>query len=401
MSDVRGEGRGEEGQAAPNADGALPKRAWGVPFVKLDEAWTRLEARLCAWVLAANVLALCGWVFLNGMSAEGNGAAIVFRAFAGASVLGFIAHMATKNRSEVQHSALTTGAVIVGLLTGHVWAHFGVAYASNVLNWLQNATVFMLIGGLRTPGLATRLTLWLALLGASMATAEGKHINIDVMMRFLAPKRRVPVAVLGWIAAAVMCVAGAWGFFDHVAIQGFHIPKDEPCAGRPDARCDLTPSRKIAVVAHHMKSDVFLVGRQLSLDLRSFPRVVMGTPYDQYMPASEWNAWLAGADWKGRYPAEDVQALVLPIDTPERMKMPAVSVPGGGEDARGLLAKDLDFVFVFAFLMIALRFVLRALLAISGHVKVDPDAVHGEAEVAEHHVPPPPPPRPAASKEVA
>jgi len=42
----------------------------------------------------------------------------------------------------------------------------------------------------------TRLTLWLALLGGSIATAKGKHINIDVVMRFLTPRMRIPVAVL-------------------------------------------------------------------------------------------------------------------------------------------------------------------------------------------------------------
>ena len=37
-----------------------------------------------------------------------------------------------------------------------------------------------------------RFTLWLALLGASVATAQGKHINVDVVMRFLSPRARVP-----------------------------------------------------------------------------------------------------------------------------------------------------------------------------------------------------------------
>ena len=60
------------------------------------------------------------------------------------------------------------------------------SYFSNALNWLQSASTLTLLGGLR--GLATRFTLWLALLGASLATAQGKHINVDVVMRFLTPR---------------------------------------------------------------------------------------------------------------------------------------------------------------------------------------------------------------------
>jgi hypothetical protein len=35
--------------------------------------------------------------------------------------------------------------------------------------------------------------------------------------------------------------------------------------------------------------------------------------------------------------------------------------------------------------MIALRFLLRSLLAVSGQVRVDPDAAHEEEEVEESH----------------
>jgi len=322
---------------------------------------------------------------LSGMSAEGNLAGVVFRSLAGATVLGFITHKLTKKREEVQHAIAVTVAVVVGLVTPKLWAHFGVSYMSNVLNWIQNASVFMLFGGLRTPGLATRLTLWLALLGASIATAQGKHINVDVLMRFLTPRMRVPVAITGWLAAAVMCIAGAWGFFDHIAIQSFHAPKDKACG---EQRCDLAPGEKWEIVKHGLGDDVFLLGRQMSLDVKTLPHVVVGDRYDQYMKASEWNAWMKDADWTAHYKAEDVQAQMLPADAPDATKMPAVNVPGASEESRGILTKDLDFIFVFGLLMIALRFILRSLLVITGKVTVDPDAAHGEAEVAAMHKPP-------------
>jgi hypothetical protein len=55
------------------------------------------------------------------------------------------------------------------------------------------------------------------------------------------------------------------------------------------------------------------------------------------------------------------------------------------EQARGLVIRDLNFVFPFGLAMIALRFILRALLAISGHVRVDPDAAHEEDDVHDKH----------------
>ncbi len=369
-------------------EAGLPKQAWGERLVRFDAAWTRFEARACAWVLVANIFALFIWVCLSGLSAEGNAAGVVFRALFGACVLGGLTHKFGKGRIDPKrHELAVAVAVVVGLAAGKLWSHTGVSYASNVLNWIQNASVFLLFGGLRTPGLATRLTLWLALLGASIATAQGKHINVDVIMRFLTPKMRVPVAIIGWMAAAAVCLAGAWGFFDHIAIQNFHTPKDQACHDDATKRCDLTAGDKLARVEHEMGNDLFLVGRQLSLDLMTLPKVLGGQRYDAYLHPAEWNAWMDGADWRARFKDEDVKAQMMPTDMPELTKIPAVNVPGGGEDARGLLTKDINFIFVFGLFMIALRFVLRSLLVLSGHVIVDPDAAHGEPEVATIHDP--------------
>src|SRR4029077_8872464 len=98
-------------------------------------------------------------------------------------------------------------AVVLGMVASRFWANAGVSYFSNALNWLQSSSTLTLLGGLR--GLATRFTLWLALLGASLATAQGKHINVDVVMRFLTPKMRLPVALIGWLAASAGCLGGA------------------------------------------------------------------------------------------------------------------------------------------------------------------------------------------------
>ena len=368
---------------------ALAKAAWGAPLVKLDRAWTQFEARLCAAVLVAEIFSLCMWITLKGLAAGyppggDDKSGLVLRGLLGAVVLGYATHRAMRPAADAdeptrqRYAAGVTLAVVLGLIGSRGWANTGSAYFTNVLNWMQNACFLTLIGGLR--GLATRLTLWLALLGASLATAQGKHINIDVVMRFLTPKARVPVAVIGWVAASVMCFAAVWGFIDHIAIENFHAPAVQSCPGDANKECDVPAGAKIDVMETAMSRDLFLTGRQLSLDLKSFPKVLGGTKYDDWMRPAEWNAWVDEGNWRAHFGEEDVQALKMPVDGPIQARQPIVTVPGG-EAAPGLLVKELNFVFPLGMFMIALRFLLRALLVIAGWARVDPDAVHGEEEV--------------------
>ncbi|MGH7329894.1 MAG: chloride channel protein, partial [Polyangiaceae bacterium] len=221
---------------------------------------------------------------------------MLFKPALGAVVLGLVANKLTKPKNEEdegerkKNAYAVSSALIVGIALSFAWAKVGVEYFSNMLNWMQSASLLTLIGGLR--GVATRLTLWLALLGASLATAQGKHINIDVVMRFLSPRLRIPVAVIGWVAAATMCTAGVWVFFDHIAIEAFHAPAIEPCAADANQSCDVAPGKKISFVEQAMGTDLFLVGRQISLDFSTLPKVIVGTKYSDYMKGPEWNAWL-------------------------------------------------------------------------------------------------------------
>lgn len=374
----------------PSDRGRAPA-AWGLPLAKLDKKWTKLEAQLCAGVLVAEIIALCIWISLKGLSSEylagGDRSGLLFRGILGAVVFGLIAQKLTKPKDESneaqkkRNAFAVTGSIIVGFSLAFAWTKVGVGYFSNLLNWMQSGSLLTLVGGLR--GVATRLTLWLALLGASLATAQGKHINIDVVMRFLSPKLRVPVAVIGWLAAATMCTAAIWGFFDHIAIEAFHAPAIEPCAADPNQSCDVAPGVKVAFVGHAMRNDLFLVGRQISLDVRTLPKVIMGTRYSDYLTAGDWNAWLDGADWGAHFAKDDVEALKMQTDPPGQTHLPIVSIPGSPENVPGMLVKELDFVFPLGLLAIALRFLLRSLLVIAGVYTVDPDAVHGEEEVDE------------------
>ncbi len=147
---------------------------WVHWFVLFDAWWTKQEARLCAGVVMAEVAALCFWIALKAMSTEYDGLnllGVMFRGILTATALGLAVHFGTKKRMT-SNAIPVTIAVIFGLFAGKFWANAGVTYFSNVLNWLQSASTLTLVGGLRSPGLVTRLTLWVALLGASIATAS-------------------------------------------------------------------------------------------------------------------------------------------------------------------------------------------------------------------------------------
>jgi hypothetical protein len=270
--------------------------------------------------------------------------------------------------------------VILGLAAGRLWAHAGVVYASNVLNWLQNASVLMLIGGLR--GLATRLTLWLALVGASLATSRGKHIHVDVVLRYLPRVLWMPAAVASQLAAALVCVLGVVGFVDYIGIAEFRANAVEPCRGDASRSCDTTPGERLATVRHELAADFFVLGRQAALDAKTLPHVLAGTPYDKWMTAGEWNAWLDGAAWTEHYDKAAVDALRMDPSAPAALRMPQVAVPGTGEQARGLLIRELNFVFPVGLGVIALKFLLRVLLLLGGRANLDPEAALQEENLA-------------------
>lgn len=346
----------------------------GGRLVAFDAWWTRIETKLCTFALLSEIFALVVWVSLRGLSTvskQGDVSGLFFRAMVSAVILGVIAHRVVRPKDKdaemgFRESAIVTVAVLVGLASGALWRSVGIEYASNALNWMQNASVVMLFGGLR--GMATRLTLWVALLGASLATAQGKHINIDVVMRFAAPKLRAPIAILGWLVAAIVCFSAAIGFSDHIAIADFKVDST------------IAPGEKIHEVSKEMGHDAFLFGRQASLDVRSLPRVIAGQKYDEFMTGSEWNEWVRSSAWSSHYPEEAVKTLLVSEDGLKQPKMPAVNIPGGAENPRGLFLRELNFVLPIGLLFIGLRFILRILLVLTGRLTVDPDAAHANPD---------------------
>jgi TRAP-type C4-dicarboxylate transport system permease small subunit len=353
---------GEHGSIAAAASdsmsgrGSPPKGApWGEPLVAFDKVWTRFEIWIAMLAFALEAFSMTLWVGLKGFSAPpDHPSAIVFRAVVGAVVLGTSAWWAlAKQRMPIRRGA-TVGAVFVGFLLARTWATFGSSYASNILNWYQQASCLTLLGGLR--GVGTRLTMLLALVGGSLATGRGRHIVIDILTRFVSWKQRRAMALAGWAMSAAVCFTAAWGFFDHISIENF------------GANAEDGPGKKIAQVASQMGEDWFIVRKQIALDVKSVPHVLLrGQTYSDWLTGKEWNAWLDDNGFVERYGKEATDGIRIPDD---ETRAPLVVIPGRGEP-RGELISAAYLVFPIGLTIIALRFILRGLLVLSGHANVE------------------------------
>lgn len=359
--------------------------AWGEPIARFEKGWTWLEARLLTFVLMAQIVVLVLWVILSGISSPpstGDASGLVFRCALAAILLGAAGWAGSRKRPLEHRRLFAIGGVALGILIGLILRpahdatggvrlalHRGlgldrldaaiVEYFGNVKSWLQEGSTLTLMGGLR--GVATRLTLWLALLGGSLATAAGKHIHIDVIFRFLPKRLRVPAAIINYVTAAAVCFAATWGFFDHLAIESY------------GSKADDAASAKISRVAHEMGEHGFLARKQIGLDLRSLPRVIAGTGYDKWMSVAAWNEWVRDAGFEDHYTPEEIKTVYVPEGG---SPPPPLVLAPDGEATRGILLHDLSLVFPLGLLMIGLRFLLRAVLTLSGHIPVDPDAAH-------------------------
>jgi hypothetical protein len=299
---------------------------------RLDRALTRLEVALVVAVLAALTAALLAWIALKGLSARTEGELItglVFRALLSAVVVGSLTWRFSKS------TRLTTGLVFVAVAFAWVWRDLGVAWAGNLLGWLQDGSLLTWCGGLR--GLGTRLTLALAMLGAALATASGRHVSIDAVSRVFSTTAKAWIARAGGVIAAAVCVLAAWGFFDFTAIDAFHAAPTASSAEKWNATT--------GGLARHGS----LAVKQFTLDVRMLVKVLGGARWDRALTATEWNDWLGDAP---------EFAAVRETD-PSVTRMSLLAMPG--ESPRGLLVKDLNLVVPLGLLWLAVRFLLWVL----------------------------------------
>lgn len=347
--------REAEGEHAPPSDRAKAER-WGLPLVRLDATWTRFEQNFAVGVLLLEIIALAIWVVLKGMGktydpAAGNvsKAGIVLRAMFGAVVLGSITWRLLASKGERVRNIGTSAAVLFAFVIARSWANVGALWSSNLLNWYQQASSVALFGGVN--GLGRRLTMLLVLLGGSLATAAGKHITIDVVTRFFSKPLRRMLTIVGWFGTSIICFSAAWGFLDHVAIADF------------EAKKEMSVGEKLGTISHGVGEDFWLLRKQVALDFKAFPQVVKGVEYAKAMTNDEWNAWLVDAGFVERFGAQKTD--LVKAHGPGTHS-PFVVVPGKGE-MKGRLVSTANLIFPLGLFIIGLRFILLALLTLSGH----------------------------------
>lgn len=342
---------------------ALP--AWTQLLIRLEEKWTWLETRLTFAALLLLTVVLCFWIGIRGMSepleAE-EAAGTLFRAIVGAGVLGAVTRALSRGRvDERRRNQVTVLAVFVGLLTAKLWRGVGIDYFQGLLAWLQEGSTVALFGGLK--GISTRLTMLVALLGASMAAATGTHINIDVIVRFIPKRVRKTVAITSSVATALVCLLASYGFLDFIAVTSFK------------ADTKISMAAKVSKVSDGLGEQFFVWRKQVALDMGGLPYVLAGGRYDdaERMNGRQWNAFVDGGGFAERYGAEKVAELKAPASDLDAPRIAFVAIPGGSP--RGILVHGMDLVFPFGFFMIALRVLLRALLVAVGAASA---TLHGE-----------------------
>jgi hypothetical protein len=179
----------------------------------------------------------------------------------------------------------------------------------------------------------------------------------------------------------MVCFAATWGFVDGIAVTKFNAAASHACATGEGAGeghlCDTSVSERLGTVRKEVLNDLFLLGRQISLDVQTAPKVLTGVGYDKWMLGADWNSWLKTASWEEHFPADALSALEASESALSTARMPAVVAPGAN-NASGLLIRDLNFVLPFGLLVIGLKFLLRTLQVLSGHVVIDLEAAHGD-----------------------
>ncbi|ROS01491.1 TRAP-type C4-dicarboxylate transport system permease small subunit [Sinobacterium caligoides] len=92
--------------------------------------------------------------------------------------------------------------VMIGLSVSQIWLR---NVNDSGIYWADNALRVMV--------------LWLAMLGAMIATREHSHIAIDVLSHYLRGVAQKVMAIIASAMTAAVCLAGAWYSWQFVALE--------------------------------------------------------------------------------------------------------------------------------------------------------------------------------------
>jgi C4-dicarboxylate transporter, DctM subunit len=305
---------------------------------RFDKTLTRWELRFSLVILSLLMGCLLFWMALKGIATpttETLYSGFLFRGTGLAIVFGVVASKIFKR------GVVTLASIAFAIGAAWIFRNTATAWAQNILAWIQEGSFFCWLGGMR--GLATRLTVTLALCGALMATSTGRHVSIDVLTRLFNAQWQLWLSRITALISAFICFISAVGFVDFISIDTFGAhPTD-------------TKAEKFGAITHGLSLHTEHAFTQIKIDLHVLPRIVGGTPYAKSVSAQEWNEWTSA----------HTNANVLKELDPVAQRAPLLSPPD--ISPRGLLLKDLNLVIPIGLLLMAIRFLLWMLIGKPEH----------------------------------
>ena len=320
------------------------------PLERIDAGWQKLEARLCAAVLVAEIASLTLWIALKGLSSDykpgENASGLVFRALVSAAILGLVAHLATRKQAQRVNRIATTAAVVAGAVAGRLWAHAGVGYASQRA---QLAAERFGADAHRGPARAGHApdALGRAARGVARDLARAPHQRgragaLRAREAALADGARRP----GGGDARVL-LRGARASPTTSRISVFRANATEPCPDDKSKSCDTSAGEQArdrrARVGH---GPVPARPAGVARPAARFPRCSPGQPIRQVAHGGRVEHLARRRRLEGALRRERRWTRCTWMRRSRAAtRMPQVAVPGTGEQARGLLVRELDFVF--------------------------------------------------------
>jgi len=128
-------------------------------------------------------------------------------------------------------------------------------------------------------------TMWLAFLGASMATYHRKHINIDMLLRIAPARLKYAMLALGTVIASLLTVGLVICFSAAVYLNLTERPVEYELLG-PDGKsmhiCDATPAQ-LAEIEDLSRPPIFCASRAV-LGMFAVPAETPGAAFQLIVP---------------------------------------------------------------------------------------------------------------------
>ncbi len=180
--------------------------------------------------------------------------------------------------------ARAEGALTVGVLILMVLVAAFQAFVRNLSRWDVHWAAEMLFDMEWADSLLRKGTLWLAFLGASLATHYSKHIGIDVVVRIAPLRAKFVMRMIACLAAGVITLALTYCFWSAALLNLTERPLQFEVLGDEGSMhvCDAT-DEQVAELDGLEKPTIFCVARSL-LAVLSVPAETPGAAFQLIVP---------------------------------------------------------------------------------------------------------------------